>query len=62
MVTKGQWENMKCLPSAVTLSPFLSSLNPERNFLTPKQNLKKVNSLAQGLAVTRGRAGACSSG
>lgn len=49
---------MRCLPSAVSLSPFLSSLNPERNFLTPKQNLKKVNSLAQGLAVTRGRAGA----
>lgn len=39
---------MKCLPSAVTLGPFLSSLKPERNFLTLKQNFKKVNSLAPG--------------
>lgn len=44
---------MKCLPFAVTLGPFLSSLNSERNFLMPKQNLKKVNSLARGLAVMR---------
>lgn len=50
---KGQEENTQHLLSAEVSGPFLSLLNLERNFLSQKQSLRKVNLLAQGHTVTK---------